>query len=62
MSNYPMTRRHIQEKRMLHRHCSKKKTLKKLNKLFFAELVFVVELPSVAAASVSTLMDRMAKT
>jgi len=30
--------------------------------IFFAELVFVVELPSVAAASVSMLMDRMVNT
>jgi len=30
MSNYPMTRRHIQEKRMPHRHRSKKKEEKTL--------------------------------
>jgi len=40
----------------------RRKGRKKLNKLFFAEHVFVVELPSVAAASVNMLMDRMDRT
>ena len=58
MSNYPMTRRLIPEKWMHLRHRPKKEEkLKKNLNSSSRELVFVVELPCVAAASVSMLMD-----